>query len=832
MFTIVIGAGLTTDHFGTTVHDANSDRNLGRHEIERLSGIGRRAGDGPLPAFLAQVHSQNNNGCGLIIFNDSAHPGERAADLADAFYPFRDSVQDLQTLSIGQAVSDLRERFGIRPDQTIRALIVGGHTEREVTSFAISMRRENGAEVAVCPSLTGSIMKEAHYHALRYTLPSWGIKVLQDIDEVFDYVGIDSDNAIPGIGSCRIEPASLREAIEPDALTILKRLVMHWDETQVKSLSGGYSGSLLFLAEGRQQGFQAEPLVIKIDNRIQMRRELSGYYRVKDLMGKHVPAFGTPVTAGEHIGISMDLATMEGAPQTLQDLFEACALTGDASAFLEAVDKMLSVLIRRLYSNTARTEWVVPYRQFGLHTEQQQHWLADNARNIISHARTQGIEIAFPNIEQLQTAFQVATGNGNGIKTEVALSHGDLNFQNVIRDDSANLWFIDWTHADDHPLVLDFAKLENDLKFVLCKDFYPEDIERLRILEEFLATHAEIPEMDALPDALYFVNWDLRFRGILTGTRAIRRACFDCAGETGWLSYRIALLRYASHTLSFAAWTGRGECEVVALLAALQSVESLSFDLLCDPFHMQIRAQAPHNYPERQVISIDEAPWDSSCEHYDPPYFVAEIVLSSARSTNEAQWAHPEDWTEAKDVANYGSATHFDEHGRPLNPAGRTGLRGRGNLGRWGENRAVAAIMTRPAVEGDGLEFLVCRPVSASAPELPRGLKFRDESSETALLRVLRDRATIETLATNAKCIYDDQFYDRRQTDHAWVNIEAFLIPPDNAWTTTHGKPVDSIAELDWWPLNAKAVNRLGGSDSILARLALERLGHDEGGAA
>ena len=31
----------------------------------------------------------------------------------------------------------------------------------------------------------------------------------------------------------------------------------------------------------------------------------------------------------------------------------------------------------------------------------------------------------------------------------------------------------------------------------------------------------------------------------------------------------------------------------------------------------------------------------------------------------------------------------------PFNPRGRTGLKGRGNLGRWGPNKAVDSVVTR-----------------------------------------------------------------------------------------------------------------------------------------
>jgi len=44
---------------------------------------------------------------------------------------------------------------------------------------------------------------------------------------------------------------------------------------------------------------------------------------------------------------------------------------------------------------------------------------------------------------------------------------------------------------------------------------------------------------------------------------------------------------------------------------------------------------------------------------------------------------------------NYYCAAVVDNAGIPLNPFGRTGLSGRGNLGRWGPNHALDAIVSR-----------------------------------------------------------------------------------------------------------------------------------------
>ena len=68
-------------------------------------------------------------------------------------------------------------------------------------------------------------------------------------------------------------------------------------------------------------------------------------------------------------------------------------------------------------------------------------------------------------------------------------------------------------------------------------------------------------DFDELPDHLGFAKWDLRFRKILAAVRIIRRAYFSLKQIEDWVVYRIALLRYAAHTLSFDKRRGRGECD-------------------------------------------------------------------------------------------------------------------------------------------------------------------------------------------------------------------------------------------------------------------------------
>ena len=102
---------------------------------------------------------------------------------------------------------------------------------------------------------------------------------------------------------------------------------------------------------------------------------------------------------------------------------------------------------------------------------------------------------------------------------------------------------------------------------------------------------------------------------------------------------------------------------------------------------------------------------------YTPPEFTSKRVISNYESRGPVVWADPkrpfdlvtprtvslQDAPRPPPAAMANRPTYesvpkpikFDEHGLPRNPRGRTGMRGRGLLGRWGPNLAADPIVTR-----------------------------------------------------------------------------------------------------------------------------------------
>ncbi|MHC4066835.1 MAG: phosphotransferase, partial [Planctomycetota bacterium] len=717
MHRIIIGDGLTNEMLSPQHQYQTSKGNVGQREIALLLGKGKTFGDGPLPTFLrsavaARAASETVDLLFLKPTSDSFEGEETAkgSGPGDFVEPVAEIAGDALVVDSGpdlipwRTVMESVEKLtgidlasGAYQNGDVRFLVVGCHTDQRVLAIASFLREVLGfTEVAVSSHLVRSATQEAHLATLRHYLPAIGVRVLLDLVEAAGYMGI-STSELTGFAArpCEIEPAEALDNMDDHQRRIVELLCLHWTKAYLRPLAGGYSGSLLFLADGWKGDARTEPMVLKIDALQQMRRELDGYYQVKDFFGKHVPTFGYPVTGGESLGVGMELAAMEGNPETLQDTFEKAEDDQGASHFMLCLDKALSLLSEKLYRNTSEASWVVPYRAFGLHAEVQLDYFRRNTEIISQYLKDDGFSEADVNPEQLAKVIRLITANEDGVDSELCLVHGDLNYANIICDAGNNVWFIDWTHCGIMPIELDFAKLEGDIKFVMTKSFDGEDLPRLRAFEEYLLTHRIPADADGLTDTLKFAKWDLRFRKILEAVRRIRTACFALKESNDWLVYRIALLRYAMHTLSFDKRRQRGECELPQLVHALYSVQGLTFDLMADDFHLRIRAERPPSYPPRQRISIDEGPWVLDCPDYDPPYYVDPSVLANDGVKVADGYADPEDVKQLGEEIASRSAGRRDQLGRPLNPRGRTGIAGRGLLGYWGPNLSVAAVVIR-----------------------------------------------------------------------------------------------------------------------------------------
>jgi ADP-ribose pyrophosphatase len=553
-----------------------------------------------------------------------------------------------------------------------------------------------------------------------------------------------------------------------------------------------------------------------------MDREISGYFEVKDFLGKHIPNFGYPITVGEDTGVGMELATMDGQPETLQDAFVAADVETSFDHFIRRFDRSIQIITQRLYGNTKKNEWVMPYHQFELNTSSQLRYLKMNAAVIntyLSEDKELAIQIDGENLGAILT---MVASNDDGVVSETCISHGDLNYQNIICDKSDNIWFIDWTHCGRYPIELDFAKLENDVKFVISKDFDSQDLPNLKKFEEYLLS-AQIPNDEKdLPKHLKFVKWDLRYRKILHTVHTIRKTCFSLKQNDSWLIYRVALLKFALHTLSFDKRRDMGECEVHQLAQALISCQRLLLDLVSDDFHLKIRGERPLSYPLRQRIGIDMSPWRFKCPEYSPPYHVDASVLENEENNRSNGWADPEDINKIK--SGFPENLNTDAKGFPLHPRGRTGIAGRGLLGRWGANPAVTAVILRADAKGDGMELLLGKHSEGHFLWLPRGFVLQTQDAHTQICRVIHREFGWDPGTDNGSLLGQGLSYDPRQTDNAWVEMTSFLFRFTREESPGEFNDDREFEEVSWWPVTQELIKNLNPSQAPFLKEAMKQL--------
>lgn len=233
--------------------------------------------------------------------------------------------------------------------------------------------------------------------------------------------------------------------------------------------------------------------------------------------------------------------------------------------------------------------------------------------------------------------------------------------------------------------------------------------------------------------------------------------------------------------------------------------------------HMDAR-QSP--YPgadpqvERTPVEDTEVSWKVPLPKYDPveytdtsildgkPRFVdsQDIRKITYQHFNDTQVLHEEGPDKAIDrVSKMGKydlelGTH-----RPINPRGRTGMRGRGLLSRWGPNHSVDPVISRWARDGEGevikidgknvLEFVAVLRKDTKEWAIPGGRikpgeklvgALQREFTEEALGTLGLDKEEQDRIARMATAefgqgitIFRGYVDDPRNTDNAWMETVA-----------------------------------------------------------
>jgi len=234
-----------------------------------------------------------------------------------------------------------------------------------------------------------------------------------------------------------------------------------------------------------------------------------------------------------------------------------------------------------------------------------------------------------------------------------------------------------------------------------------------------------------------------------------------------------------------------------------------------EPRHQKSRAQHPQ-YPKRTLVPDHLVDWAVKWD-YRPVKFEHGAVIANDRTVKPGGWADPANHRDVDFLASgkcrsYACAKRRGAKkssrglvdldtttGLPLNPEGRTGMIGRGLLGKWGPNHAADPIVTRFALvqtpEGGCrkvLQMVAIRRKDTGEWAIPGGMvddgetvsatlrrEFKEEAGNIAETgspaQVLKFEQLIEQLfcPDNARPVYQGYVDDPRNTDNAWMETSA-----------------------------------------------------------
>lgn len=247
--------------------------------------------------------------------------------------------------------------------------------------------------------------------------------------------------------------------------------------------------------------------------------------------------------------------------------------------------------------------------------------------------------------------------------------------------------------------------------------------------------------------------------------------------------------------------------------------------------HVKACTDRPDSYPPRTAVPADAVDWAIPLLGYCPREYTALKVIEKDRSKNPndpSLWADPADPRLVRSsIQSFEGALQFDGD-RPLNPRGRTGISGRGELGCWGPNRAADPIVTRFNPNTGAIEALLIERVDSGDLAIPGGMHDRtDPNISATLARELSEETGARLNFAEAAILYRGYVDDRRNTDNAWIEttVSHLHLSAEQAAALRLIAGDDARpGSARWVPLTPEVIAGMYASHGNFLRLALGRL--------
>ncbi|XP_045357135.1 transient receptor potential cation channel subfamily M member 2 isoform X3 [Leopardus geoffroyi] len=200
----------------------------------------------------------------------------------------------------------------------------------------------------------------------------------------------------------------------------------------------------------------------------------------------------------------------------------------------------------------------------------------------------------------------------------------------------------------------------------------------------------------------------------------------------------------------------------------------------------------PNSHVTRFPVPNEKVPWETAFLIYDPPFYTDDrkdrgLVDPVGNALEPLSGISYNAVDGPIDRRSFHGA-YVVQDGLPLNPMGRTGLRGRGSLCCFGPNHTLQPVITRWRRNQGGaicrksikkmLEVLVVKHSLSEHWALPGGSREPGDILPRKLKQVLRREfwSSFQNLLTQGTEVYRGYVDDPRNTDNAWIETVAVSI--------------------------------------------------------
>lgn len=540
---------------------------VGREEAVRL--LGPEPSRGPVAQLVEWARTQRGR-LAVIHIRDWHDPSDarqqahfanfgahcvRGTPGAQFVFPEAEGEQVVDALDLndfeGTRLPDvLRALKAQAPDGKLRVGVVGVWTEAKVTFLMYDLATRAGVEeLATCSALTASASRSQHFNALGQVEKLLGARTFDTVGGFTEWLlpdGAPLDLRRDGFAP-RITVDRPLEDADRDILGYLYREAAR---VELAPLGGGFSGASVFRVRSFDAvGHEQAPSVAKLGPRASVGAERVAFEQVESILGNYAPRVRGFVDFGNRAGISYAYAAMgKGDVRTFKKLYESGAPAEKVEAVLEMV---FDEILGRFYG-VAQYERLPLLDYYGFAPK----WASGVKRNvaaIVGEEAAAAPRLSFPggyearNVVAFYEEWLPKADTTTGYHY-TSLVHGDLNGANILIDGRENVWVIDWQHASRGHVLRDLAKLENDLLYLftpVSEGELPQALALTKALRQVRDLR------DELPEAVSGVTAPALARAWRT-LRLLRRLGGKLVREDrSPQQLRIALLRYAAHTLSF-----------------------------------------------------------------------------------------------------------------------------------------------------------------------------------------------------------------------------------------------------------------------------------------